>query len=67
VVCWVTAQIVEPLGALVKTITEVQEGMFKPDRENDKLTKALRNKEHTRQTWGLGSAIPWRSGFAEES
>jgi hypothetical protein len=40
-------QIVEPLGELVKTIAEVQEGTFKPDRENDELTKALRNKEHT--------------------
>jgi hypothetical protein len=41
--------------------------MFKPDRENDELTKALGNKEHTRRTRGLGSVIPWRSGFAEES
>jgi hypothetical protein len=40
-------QIAEPLGELVKTIAEVQEGTFKPDRENDELTKALKNKEHT--------------------
>jgi hypothetical protein len=43
-------QIVEPLGELIKTIAEVQEGMFKPDRENDELTKALKNKEHTERT-----------------
>jgi hypothetical protein len=60
-------QIAEPLRELVKTIVEVQEGIFQPDRENDKLTKALKNKEHTGQTRGLGSAIPWRSGFAEDS
>jgi hypothetical protein len=60
-------QIAEPLGELVKTIAEVQEGTFKPDRENDELTKALKNKEHTGRTRGLGSTIPWRSGFAEDS
>jgi hypothetical protein len=60
-------QIAEPLGALVKTIVEVQEGTFQPDRENDELTKALGNKEHIGRTRGLGSAIPWRSGFTEES
>jgi hypothetical protein len=49
-------QIAEPLGELVKTIAEVLEGTFKPDRENDELTKALGNKEHTGQTWGMGSA-----------
>jgi hypothetical protein len=60
-------QIAEPVRELVKTIAEVQEGMFQPDRENDEPTKALKNKEHTGRTRGLGSAIPWRSGFAEES
>jgi hypothetical protein len=39
-------QIAEPLGELVKTIAEVQEVMFKPERENDELTKACGNKEH---------------------
>jgi hypothetical protein len=60
-------QIAEPLRELVKTIAEVQEGTFQLDRENDELTKALKNKEHTGRTRGLGSAIPWRSGFAEDS
>jgi hypothetical protein len=41
--------------------------MFKSDRENDELTEALGNKEHTGQTRGLGSAILWRSTFTEES
>jgi hypothetical protein len=60
-------QIAEPLRELVKIIAEVQEGTFQLDRENDELTKALKNKEHTGRTQGLGSAIPWRSGFAEDS
>jgi hypothetical protein len=49
------------------TVAEVQEGTFQPDRENDELTKALKNNEHTGQTRGLGSAISWRSRFAEDS
>jgi hypothetical protein len=40
-------QIAEPLKELVKTIAEVQEGKFHPDRKNDELIKALKNKEHT--------------------
>jgi hypothetical protein len=60
-------QIAEPLRELVKTISEVQEGTFQLDRENDELMKALKNKEHIGQTRGLGSAIPWRSRFAEDS
>jgi hypothetical protein len=60
-------QIAEPLGGLVKTIAEVQEGMFQPDRENDELTKALKNKEHTRRIRGLDPAIPWRSGFTQDN
>jgi hypothetical protein len=60
-------QIAEPLRELVKTIAEVQEGMFQPDREKDELTKALKNKEHRGRTRGMGSAIPWRSGFAKDS
>jgi hypothetical protein len=43
-------QIAEPLGELVKTIAEVQEGIFQPDRENNELTKALKNKEHIGRT-----------------
>jgi 1-deoxy-D-xylulose 5-phosphate reductoisomerase len=31
---------------LVEAIKQVQEGLFHPDRENDELTKALKNKEH---------------------
>jgi hypothetical protein len=41
--------------------------MFQLDREYDDLTKALKNKEHTGRTWGLASAILWRSGFTEDS
>ena len=43
-------QIEKPLKALKTTIKEAQEGRFKADRENDELTKALENPEHTGRT-----------------
>jgi hypothetical protein len=57
----------KPHTALVTTIAEVQEGKFQPDRENDELTKALENAEHTGQTRGLGATTPWRTGFPDDS
>jgi hypothetical protein len=50
----------------VKAVQEVQDGKFIPDRENDVLTKALRNVEHTGRTRGLGPNYPWRIGFAKD-
>jgi hypothetical protein len=43
-------KIAEPLKELVKTIAKVQKGTLLPDRENDELTKALKNKEHKGRT-----------------
>ena len=37
-----------------------------PDRENDILTKGLRNKEHPGQTRGIGSKVPWKKGFPQD-
>ena len=39
--------IIVPHKELVEAIKEVEEGKFQPDRENDELTKALKNKEHS--------------------
>jgi hypothetical protein len=36
----------KPQTTLVTAIAEVREGKFQPDRENDELTKALKNAEH---------------------
>src|SRR5438128_12201425 len=48
---------------VVKKIVEIQaqvtQGSFVPDRKNDILTKALRNKEHPGQTQGIGSKVLW--------
>ena len=52
---------------MVKKIAEIQaqvtQGSFVPDRENDILTKALGNKEHSGETRSIGSKVPWKKGF----
>ena len=39
----VKEQIKTPTEKLVKAITDVREGKFQPERENDELTRALEN------------------------
>ena len=51
---------------LVEAIEEVRAGKFHPDREKDELSKALKNKEHTGRTRGLGPNFPWKIGFPED-
>lgn len=42
-----------------------EEGSFQPNRENDELTYALGNPEHTGRTRGIG-VVPWKRGFAAD-
>jgi hypothetical protein len=42
-----------------------KKGEFKPRRENDILTAALGNPEHTRRARGISSKISWREAFPE--
>ena len=58
-------QIVEPLKALRTAIKETKEGLFKPDREKDELTKALGNDEHGGRVRGFGPNVSWKLGFPE--
>ena len=58
-------QIVKPLAALKTAIKDAQEGRFKPDRENDELTKALGNPEHDGRVRGFGPSVSWKHGFPE--
>ena len=44
---------------------EVSNGTFKPNRENDHLTRALGNKEHPGCTRGF-RLIPWELSFADD-
>ena len=54
-----------PFAALEKVFKEVKAGEFKPDRENDELSKALGNPEHGGRTRDRGG-YPWSTGFRKE-
>src|SRR3990170_7087805 len=49
---------------LLVAIEEARTGVFTPNRENDELTRALKNPEHPGRTRGKG-VIPWFEGFAD--
>ena len=59
-------KIIVPHKDLVAAINEGIEGKFHPDRENDELTKALKNKEHLGRTRGFGPSVLWKIGFPED-
>ena len=60
----ISKKIEAPFAALVKVFEDVKEGKFKPDRDEDELTKALGNPEHGGWTRGWGG-YPWSCGFSE--
>jgi len=56
-----------PIERIRQAVRDVQEGVFRPDRENDELTRALGNKEHKGRTRGTEGSKSWSIGFPEES
>lgn len=52
---------------LEEAIKEAQEVRFRPDREKDKLSKALGNFEHPGRTRGTSDSIPWVHGFPDST
>jgi hypothetical protein len=42
-------------------------GLLKSDRENDILSGALSNVEHTGHIHGIASQMPWKVGFANDA
>ena len=49
---------------ILVAIEEARTGSFQPNRENDELTRALGNPEHSGRTRGKG-ALPWYEGFSD--
>jgi hypothetical protein len=49
---------------ILNAIDDARNGIFIPERENDELTRALKNPEHPGRTRGVG-VVPWYEGFAE--
>ena len=50
--------------AILVAIEEAPSGVFHPNRENEELTRALGNPEHSGRTRGKG-AILWYEGFSD--
>ena len=55
----------ETAQRLDDAMRRTEEGTFQPNRENDELTYALGNAEHTGRTRGVG-VVPWKYGFSED-
>ncbi|KAG2561351.1 hypothetical protein PVAP13_8KG201701 [Panicum virgatum] len=51
---------------LVAAIDETQQGTFYPQRENDELTRALKNPVHPGRARGIG-VVPWKVAGAGDS
>ena len=51
---------------LAAAIDEAQQGTFQPQRENDELTRALKNPEHPGRAHGIG-VVPWKVSWARDS
>jgi hypothetical protein len=50
--------------SLLVAIEEARTGVFTPNRENDELTRALKNPEYPGRTRGKGIVL-WFEGFAD--
>ena len=61
--CWTDEQRATPVTKLWKAINKVWEWKFVPERENDELTRALRNPEHPGRTRGTPGSVAWKVGF----
>ena len=55
-----------PIEDIRKAVKDVEEGRFRPDREDDELARALGNKEHEGRTRGTSGSKPWAHGFPVE-
>ena len=51
---------------LVTAVDEAKQGTFQPQRENDELTRALKNLEDPGRACGIG-LVPWKVAWAGDS
>ena len=55
-----------PIEKIRTSHEDVEAGRFVPDRENDELTRALGNDEHTGRARGTPGSKPWKVAFPPE-
>ena len=58
-------KILIPSKPLVQAMANAQAGLFRPERENDELSRALENPEKPGRTRGKGAGVSWKEGFPE--
>ena len=55
-----------PIQALRDANRDAREGRFIPDRDNDELTRALGNAEHSGRVRATEGSLSWSIGFPED-
>jgi hypothetical protein len=55
-----------PIDDIRSAVHDVAAGRFVPDRENEELTRALKNDEHTGRARGTPGSKPWNVAFPAE-
>ena len=55
-----------PIQTLRDANRDAREGRFIPDRDNDELTRALGNAEHSGRVRATEGSLPWSIGFPED-
>src|SRR3954464_10206777 len=56
-----------PIEDIRDAVRDIEEGRFIPDREDDELTRALKNKEHPGRARGTPDSKCWKVAFPSES
>src|SRR3954471_18810727 len=56
-----------PIEDIRDAVRDIEAGRFIPDRENDELTRALKNKEHPGRARGTPGSKCWKVAFPSES
>ena len=52
-----------PTQKLIEAMADAAAGLYRVDRENDELTRALGNPEHSGRVRGRGPGVSWKEGF----
>src|SRR4051812_50223133 len=52
---------------ILDAVRDIEAGRFIPDREDDELTRALKNKEHPGRARGTPGSKCWKVAFPSES
>ena len=55
-----------PTQKLIDAMDDAAASKYRVDRENDELTRALRNPEKSGRVRGIGPGVSWKEGFSAD-